>query len=135
MDITVPVYNFTETHYVATGLVTGAYKAALFALTGKVNNATFRGFAPGEVLFQGASGSKRGPDDWEITYRFAASPNVSGLVVGSMTGISKRGWEYLWVRYEDAEDTAAKALVKQPLAVYVEQVYPYGNFAGLGIGA
>ena len=34
----------------------------------------------------------------------------------------------------DAEDTSAKVLVKKPIAAYVEQVYPYGNFAGLGIG-
>jgi hypothetical protein len=134
VDVTVPVYNFTETQYIDAALVTGAYKAALFYLTGTVNNAPFRGFAVGEVLFLGASGSRRGQEDWEITFRFAASPNVSGLVVGSITGINKRGWEYLWVRYADAEDTAAKALVKRPVAAYVEQVYPYGDFAGLGIG-
>lgn len=135
VDITVPVYNFSETHYIDAVFVTGDYKAALFSLTGTVNNAPFRGFNAGEVLFMGASGSKRGQDDWEIAYRFAASPNVSGLVVGSITGINKRGWEYLWVRYVDTEDTDAKTLVKRPQAVYVEQVYPYGNFAGLGIGA
>ena len=134
VDVTVPVYNVSETHYSATPLVTAAYKATLFYLTGTVNNAPFRGFAAGEVLFLGASGSKRGQDDWEITYRFAASPNVTSLAVGSITGIAKRGWDYLWVRYEDAEDTAAKALVKRPIAAYVEQVYPYGNFAGLSIG-
>lgn len=133
VDITVPVYNFSETHYIDTLLVTAAYKATLFSLTGTVNNAPFRGFAAGEVLFLGASGSKRGQDDWEISYRFAASPNVLGLAVGDITGVAKRGWEYLWVRYQDTEDTAAKMLVKQPVAVYVEQVYPYGNFAGLGI--
>jgi len=134
VDITVPVYNFSETHYIASSLVTGAYKATLFFLTGKVNAGSFRGFAPGEVLFLGASGSKRGQDDWEITFRFAASPNVTGLVIGNITGINKRGWEYLWVRYADAEDTASRTLVKRPIAVYVEQVYPYGNFSGLGIG-
>jgi len=134
VDITVPVYNFSETHYIASSLVTGAYKATLFFLTGKVNAGSFRGFAPGEVLFLGASGSKRGQDDWEITFRFAASPNVTGLVIGNITGINKKGWEYLWVRYADDEDTAAKVLVKKPIAVYVEQVYPYGNFSGLGIG-
>ena len=134
VDITVPVYNFSETHYIDAVLVTGAYKSALFSLTGTVNNAPFRGFAAGEVSFLGAAGSKRGQDDWEISYRFAASPNVVGLVVGDITGIAKRGWEYLWVRYQDAEDTDAKMLVKRPVAVYVEQVYPYGNFAGLGIG-
>ena len=32
------------------------------------------GLAAGECLFLGASGSKRGEDDWEIAFRFAASP-------------------------------------------------------------
>lgn len=131
-DITVPIYNFTETHYIPVGLVTGAYKATLFFLTGKVNGASFKGFAAGEVLFLGASGSLRGEDDWEITYRFAASPNVSGLVVGPITGIDKRGWDYLWVRYADAEDE--NVLVKQPIAAYVERVYADGDFSALGIG-
>ncbi len=97
-----------------------------------MNNAAFKGFAVGEVLFLGASGSQRGADDWEITYRFAASPNVTGLAVGPISGINKKGWEYLWVRYADAEDQ--NVLVKQPIAAYVEQVYELGNFSTLGIG-
>jgi hypothetical protein len=131
-DITIPVYNFKETHYIPIALVTPAYKAILFYLTGKVNAFPFKGFAPGEVLFLGASGSQRGQEDWEITFSFAASPNATGLTVGDITGIDKKGWEYLWVRYQDAED--ADVLVKQPAAVYVEQVYPYGDFSLLGIG-
>jgi hypothetical protein len=59
---------------------------------------------------------------------------VTGLAVGPITGIAKKGWEYLWVRYADVEDTGAKMLVKRPIAAYVEQVYEYANFAGLGIG-
>jgi len=133
VDITVPVYNFSETHYLDHAAVTPAYKAALFALTGKTNASAFRGFEAGEVLFLGASGSRRGQGEWEIAFRFAASPNVTGRTGGDISGIDKRGWEYLWVRYEDAEDAAAKALVKKPLAVYVEQVYEEGDFAGLGI--
>ncbi len=135
VDITVPVYNFSETHYVPTELVTGAYKAAIFFLTGKVNGGAFRGFAAGEVLFMGASGSKRGEEDWEITFRFAASPNVEGLSIGGISGINKKGWEYLWVRYADDEDTNAKVLVKKPIGVYVERVYQDGDFSGLGIGS
>ncbi len=133
VDITVPVYQFSETHYIDDQLVTPAYKATLFALTGRVNVGPFKGFAQGECLFLGAAGSKRGSGDWEINFRFAASPNVSGLSVGDIVGISKKGWEYLWVRYADAEDAAAKALVKKPIAAYVEQVYPYGDLALLGI--
>jgi hypothetical protein len=131
-DVTIPVYSFTETHYIASNLVTGAYKSALFFLTGRVNQAAFKGFSPGEVLFLGASGSVRGTEDWEITFRFAASPNVTGLTIGDIVGIDKEGWAYLWVRYADAEDQ--KVLVKQPIAVYVEKVYEYGDFSGLGIG-
>jgi hypothetical protein len=133
-DITVPVFNFTETHYILNELVTPAYKLALFNLTGKVNGGGFKGFAKGEVLFLGASGSKRGLEDWEITFRFAASPNVASLSLGSITGISKEGWHYLWLRFMDDEDATAKALIKRPIAAYVEQVYPYGDFSGLGIG-
>ena len=132
-DITVPVYNFTETHFIDDDLVTPAYKANLFLLTGRVNAAAFKGFAKGEVLFLGASGTKRGKDDWEITFRFAASPNVQNLSLGSITGITKEGWQYLWVRFSDDEDTAAHTLIKKPIAAYVEQVYPYGNFSLLGL--
>ena len=53
--------------------------------------------------------------------------------MGEISGISKKGWEYLWVRYGDAEDTAAKAIVKKPMAAYVEKVYEDGDFSSLGI--
>jgi len=132
-EITVPVYTFTETHYfddVSTG-----YKSTLFYLTGRVNDASFKGLAAGEALFLGAAGTKPGGDEpWEITFAFAGSPNVSGLSIGEITGIAKKGWEYLWVRYTEAEDTAAKMLIRKPIAVYVERVYREGNFASLGIG-
>ena len=134
VDIVVPVYNFSETHYIDVDFVTGAYKAALFRITGKVNDGVFRGFQVGEVLFQGASGSQRGEEDWEISFKFAASPNVVGLKVGDIAGINKKGWEYLWVRYADAEDDDAKTLVKKPFAAYVERVYESGDFSELGIG-
>ena len=134
VDITVPVYTFSETHYLAASQVTNAYKMTLFNLTGKVNNGSFKGLAAGECLFLGASGSKRGTDDWEITFRFAGSPNRTGLTVGPISGINKKGWEYLWVRYSDIEDTASHTLVKQPIGAYVEKVYEEGNFSSLGIG-
>jgi len=51
----------------------------------------------------------------------------------------------LWVRCADAEDAAAKsktrrrlggggAIVKKPVAAYVEKMYEEGNFSQLGIG-
>ena len=138
VDITIPVYQFSETHYLAPSYVTQGYKTTLMGLTGAVNSATFRGFQAGEVLFMGASGTRRGVDTddrWEIAYKFAASPNQSGMSVGSISSIQKRGWDYLWVQYGDDVDATAKVLIKKPIAVYVEQVYPFASFAGLGIGS
>ena len=144
VDITVPIYNFSETHYLTVEQVTPEYKGTLFQLTGKVNNATFRGLAAGECLFLGASGTLHGTEftdgtsgggDWEITYRFAASPNKTGITIGSITGIAKKGWEYLWVRYADVEDMDAMAMVKRPVAAYVEQVYESADFSLLDIGS
>lgn len=134
VDITVPVYSFSETHHKADAEVTSAYKSFLFNLTGKVNNASFKGLSAGECLFLGASGAKRGEEDWEITYRFAGSRNRTNLTVGPITVAAKKGWEYLWVRYADEEDAASNTIVKRPIAAYVEQVYEEGNFAALGIG-
>ena len=135
VDITVPVFNFSETHYLPASQVTNSYKGKLFRLTGTVNNAAFRGLAIGECLFLGASGSQRGTgEDWEITFRFAGSQNKTGLTVGDITGIDKKGWEYLWVRYDDIDDDESKTIVKQPMAAYVEKVYEDGDFNLLGIG-
>ena len=133
-DITVPVFSFQETHYLANSTVDNTFKGKVFSLTGKVNNGSFKGMAAGECLFLGASGTKRGEEDWEITFRFAGSPNKTGLTVGDITGIDKKGWEYLWVQYGDAVDATVNRLIQKPVAVYVEKVYDTGDFSELGIG-
>jgi len=137
VDIVTPVFQFSETHVLPDSAVTDGYKVTLMAFTGKVNSDTFRSFPAGQVLFLGAAGAKRGSPsgdgDWEITFRFAASVNVGNIAVGPIAGISKKGWEYLWVRYEDAEDTGAQSIVKRPVAAYVERVYLELPFSALGI--
>jgi hypothetical protein len=133
VDIVVPVYSFNETRIVDNDDVGSAFKSALFNLTGKVNHLSWHGFNAGEVLFMGASGSRHGRrGDWEINYKFAASPNKTNITIGTITGIDKKGWEYLWVRYEKSTDQ--NCLVQIPKAVYVHQVYEYGDFAALGLG-
>ena len=137
VDVTMPVLNFTETHTLAGSRVSTSYKKILAGLTGTVNRSGFRGFERGEVLFLGASGTKRSKKSsapWEITYRFAVSPNQAGLQVGDIKVARKYGWDYLWVRYADKVAEGGKNMVKKPVAAYVEQVYPEGDFGRLGIG-
>ena len=131
VDITVPVYNFTETHYLPVATVTTGYKTTLADLTGTVNDGAFRGFPAGEVLFLGASGSRRNEEKWAITFRFARQKNVTGLTVGTIVAIDKLGWQYLWVRYKD--DVKDDRKVRIPAFVYVEDVYESASFGGLGI--
>jgi hypothetical protein len=131
VDITVPVFRFAETHMLDKTVDPDSILMAIFNNTGKVNGGVFRGFQAGEVLFLGASGTKTGDTPWTITYNFAASPNVTGLSVGGITGINKKGWEYLWVRFADTVD--ANRLIKSPIQVNVEKVYESGNFNDLDI--
>ena len=137
VDVTMPVLNFTETHTMNGSRVTTSYTKTVAALTGTVNSSGFRGFSAGEVLFLGASGTKRSKKPnapWEITFRFAVSPNQSSLQVGKLKVSNKRGWDYLWVRYADKVAENRKNVIKEPVAAYVEQVYPTGDFGNLGLG-
>lgn len=135
VDIVVPQFTYEETHQVAAATVTAGLPATIYNLTATVNNATFKGFAAGEVLFIGAAGRKRQTEDfWTITFRFICSKNLTGLSVGDITGIAKNGWEYLWAYYESVPDDDAKMLVVSPVAAYAERVYEDGNFSLLGIG-
>ena len=137
VDVTMPVLNFTETHTLSGSRVSTSYKKTLASLTGTVNRSGFRGFSAGEVLFLGASGTKRSKKSsapWEITYRFAVSTNKAGFKVGDIQVARKYGWDYLWVRYADKVAEGGKNVVKKPVAVYVEMVYPEGDFGNLGIG-
>lgn len=132
VDIIVPTYHWTETVYLPWATVTTAYTKAVFNLMGRTNNAAFRGFDTGEVQFQGCSGTRRQKDvDWEVAFRFAASPNVSGLTVGEITGVDKGGWEYLWVRFDDETDDDAKTIVKVPTSVHIERLFDPGDFSTL----
>lgn len=143
VDISVPVFNFLVPRFIPTSAMTPNYVETIYGLTARVNNGTFAvtlpcglplSFAANEVLFIGARGSERtGMGDFEVEFGFAASPNLTNLTVGEITGILKAGWDYLWVRYKESQDTATGRLVMIPRSVHVEQVYRFGNLSALGI--
>jgi len=138
-DVVMPQPGFTETVVLSKGQFNSSYKRRLIYLTGKVNDAPFRGFERGEVRFDGASAQKNG-EDWSVTYRFSVSENKTGLVVGGdgteenpgLTVDEKLGWDYLWFRYAEADvkDSGGSvvAIVRKPVAAYVERVYEFADF-------
>jgi len=128
--------RFSATRYQAT-----VDLSVLFALSGCANSAEWSisvegvsgTFAEREALFLGAAGSKRRRGDWSIRYAFCAMPSVTGLTIGEIAAIAKKGMDYLWVEYADESNAESKSLVKKPLAVHVERVWRTGAFSGLGI--
>jgi hypothetical protein len=132
-DVIVPTAAFSEKWWFKQETVESGYKRTLLKLIGKQNKGTFRGWAPGEVLFSGASGSLNANLLWEISFKFLVSENVEDLEIDSITIPSKRGWDYVWTRYRPTLDAQAKVLVKKAISAYVERVYKEGDFDELGI--
>jgi hypothetical protein len=132
-DIIIPALKLTATYRWPKNTVTPTYVNLLASMSGTVNSDAFGVYAAGELLFLGASGEIVPNISTEIQYQFAASANATGLTIGAITGIAKKGHEFLWVLFEDDEDTGAKRLVKKPLAAYVERVYTEATFSSLGI--
>jgi hypothetical protein len=133
VDVTVPAFNFTEVWTWPAALLTVDYYRTLYNLSGSINNATWRSFGRGEVLFLGARFDRnRGDEMIPVTYQFSARPTRTNFKVGQITVREKRGWQYLWTKYEDHAET--EALVKRPKFAYVNDVYPETNFADLNIG-
>jgi hypothetical protein len=117
--------------------ITADYRNALASLAYTWNNASFNGFAAGEVLFLGVNGTKRGDERWFLTYKFSVSQNIpltASFTIGGLGPIVKNGWDYLWFWTEQFPDPHAYRIVRQPVAAYVERLFFPGDFTNLLIG-
>ncbi len=132
-DILFPTASFSETHHIADSSVTTAYKKLVLNMATKTNDAIFRDFAVGEVLFLGANGTQRGSGDWEITYKFGIRQNDATFSVTDIAGdVPKKGWEFAWV-ISRKETSAGVGVIMKPTGAYIEQIYEAGDFTTLGI--
>jgi hypothetical protein len=131
VEIGIPGLEFQIEKTLAKGVLTLVYVMTLVNLTYKTNNAAFRNFAQGELLFLGAEFRNGSNQEVTVVFKFSASPNRTGLSFGTITGVAKKGHEYLWIDYEAWE--SGGFVIRRPRGVYVERVYEEGNFALLGI--
>ena len=133
VDIVSPSIVFDVTARTPAGFVANFAKFLnkVVPFVGCVNSKTFYGCEAGTILFNGITSSSLksrqtslGTNDyyWEMTYSFAASPNVTLNVNG--VAVPKLGWEYIWAL--GGEESVR--------AVYVEQVYQYADLSQLGFG-
>jgi hypothetical protein len=132
-DVVIPALKLTATYRWPKNTVDTTYVNSLASLSGTINSGTFHGYAAGELLFLGASGEIVPNVPTSISYQYAASANATGLTIGAISGIAKRGHDLLWVLFEDDEDATAKRLTKKPLCAYVEKVYTEASWGAMGI--
>ena len=132
-----PKFEWNEKHVLQYTGAADAWQLAtnLANFAGCLNSGNFRGFGPGCVLFVGASGgrSTTRPGLFDLTVRFRAQGDATGLVIGDITGIAKKAWEYLWVESKPKKDPASPNLIQMPAAVHIEQMGTLVDFSGLGI--
>jgi len=133
VEIFEPVYEESETHWFKTSDLTLAYRDTISNIVGHTNNAPFKGYQAGEVLFKGVSGSRRGANDSEITFRWSVRRNQNDFQLGDVKGITKKGWEYLWPRYQVVRQFEAPSINKIT-HVAIATVFPEADFSGLNIG-
>ncbi len=135
VDIPAPFFSFTETHAFRPDEYTGKFRATLAYFTGSVNQKTFRGFQPGEVMFAGADGSRSGDDStsfWYVTFEFIVKSNEENQDVGGVSVGEKQGWDILWVKVNtEVESGYARPGVN---GVYINRPHTIRDFAQLGIG-
>lgn len=126
-DIILPALRLTCQFSHPEGVLTIARMKSLAGATGCTNSDSFIGFEPGELLFAGASGADGTDTDMTVTYQFLASQNITNQTHGPITGIDKKGHEYLW--HESEPFPVSGAAARKLVRVHVERVYPSIDFA------
>jgi len=132
-DVVIPVLKLTATFKHPQGIITLPQIKNLARWTGRTNSDTFLTFAPGEVLFLGATGQEGTDQPTEVQYHFACQENLTGLSIGGISGISKQGHQLYWIQYKSA--IANNAGTRIPKGVYIERVYdtiPLATALGFG---
>lgn len=128
VDIFAPTSTFSLNFTNNSSFFTSTRRNLIQNLTGKTNSDIWQGHQPGELLFLGASGRIANNGESTLKLSFSRRANVTGLAIGGITGINKKGWEYLWVSYGREVDGAANRMKVKPQAAYVMQVYESASF-------
>lgn len=133
VDVVRPGMRYSETWIVPAAVATNfSFLGSVNSLTGTVNSSTFRAFEAGEALFMGARCQYQGDQPYaSITFEFECRPNVDYFYVKGQASFAKDGWDYVWIRYQDAVNGTSP--VRRPVAAYVNRVYKRAPWTALRI--
>ena len=136
VDSIVPGLTVSVTQRMEGATLTPGYALEVSNLIGKYNNTEFMGFPAGTMQLTAGDGSLSfeipnpnaelggdpiPPQDRELSFEFLYSPNLTGITIGTVTGINKKGHQYMWTLWRDSID--AGKVFRKPRAVYVQDLY------------
>ncbi len=138
-DIIAPNLEVTIEREYGAGELSTAVVRDLYESTGTVNDDTFLGAEPGELLFSGADGTFNPDGSGNLTFSLLFEPNLFGqdgipvpwTVSGERRKIDKQGWDYFWVY--SAKTTENDKVITRPVGAFVERVYRRKTFSSLPI--
>jgi hypothetical protein len=128
-DIVIPALKLTWTFRHPLGAMPLSRIKQLARFTGYTNNDTWMTFEPGELLYLGSTGSQGSDTEADVAYNFAASQNATGLTIGSIAGIAKKGHDYLDVQWCD--EVVGGVDTKDAKYAYTHRVYDETSFQTL----
>ena len=111
-------------------VTTGDYSAFiqdLIAKAGCINDATFQGFAKGQVLFTGAEGSLKRKSDGTKVWVFNVTMSWKTLTAGNAP--TQDQWQYIWRKDSDFYEIPASGDIGAGTFEY--NLYQYANFNDL----
>lgn len=141
VDVVVPKLELTATTSFAPNVINIEYIKALAEMTGKVNEAPWKSFERGELLFMGARIKTKYREKTTVTFTFSASEQITAddqIFIGGINGaqgwgpIEKDGWEYMWIYFVQEEQD--NQVLMKPKQANMETIYREADFTELGLG-
>ena len=139
-DIVVPKWVKTVSIKYLRHIVNARFERMMFGLTGTVNNKSFLGLNPGEVLFNGVDTQESEIQrengsiikTVDLTFEFLGMPNITGMRIGEIGPFDKDGWDYVWEFYREVPDFGTKNMIHVTEGIFVERMYSRENFDTFG---
>lgn len=137
VSIPFPHSSFTLTKMHAANTFTVNVLRDLRKFQMHVNSDTWKGWAPGEILFESFTVNRREDGKEQSVAKFVFSPNYADVNLADadsekpfpeFPAIPKKGHEYLWVDWIEESDSSSGKKYKKPLGVYVNKVYKTASF-------
>lgn len=135
--VDVPFPSFHEKYSIPmkVSALTTEYRRKVGSLVGKVNSTKFKGWEPGEVMFESISFTAplQGEKEILVEFDFAIQLNEKNVKCGDILVKEKKGFEYIWF-IPGTLKKESKGEIK-PIAGYIAQVVQYADFSVLGLGS